>query len=202
MITLPLAEQRVYWTIQGEGIMTGLPTVFVRLAGCSVGCQHCDTDYAVREWVDVAEIVTRCVSCRGNAEWAWITGGEPTDHDITPLVVGLQDADFRVALATAGTRPVQRGQRYSGVDFLSVSPHDPSRLVQCSGDQINIVPGLNGFSLADFEQLAQECEDGFSHRYVTPCDGMPETFEECLEWVKRHQGWRLGLQGHKLWNLP
>ena len=47
---LKLASQGVYWTIQGEGHFVGEPMVFIRLAGCSVGCPKCDTNYKpVRE---------------------------------------------------------------------------------------------------------------------------------------------------------
>jgi 7-carboxy-7-deazaguanine synthase len=199
--TLPLAPQGVYWTLQGEGALAGLPTGFVRLAGCSVGCAGCDTDYSVAERASVAEIVRRCVEVRGAAEWGWVTGGEPSDHDLTALMPALQDAGFRVALATAGVRPIHRGKRF--VDFLSVSPHSVEKWVQRRGDQINLVPGLNGLRLADFEPLVAECEEGFTHRYVTPCDGKPETFDECLAWVKAHPGFRIGAQLHKVaWRMP
>ena len=41
----PLASNPIFWTIQGEAHLRGFQMCFVRLAGCSVGCEHCDTDY-------------------------------------------------------------------------------------------------------------------------------------------------------------
>lgn len=41
----PLSLNPIFWTIQGEAHLRGFQMCFVRLAGCSVGCEHCDTDY-------------------------------------------------------------------------------------------------------------------------------------------------------------
>jgi hypothetical protein len=55
----PLAAQGVYPSMLGEGLLMGLPAVLVRLAGCSVGCPGCDTDYRVTERATAAEIARR-----------------------------------------------------------------------------------------------------------------------------------------------
>lgn len=57
MARYPLARGGgVFATIQGEGALLGVPMVFVRLAGCSVGCPRCDTDYAVGERMDARDV--------------------------------------------------------------------------------------------------------------------------------------------------
>lgn len=202
MATYPLAPQGVFWTVQGEGALFGTPQVFVRLAGCDIGCDACDTDYSLAERVEAREIARRVVNAAGGARWVWLTGGEPTIHDLAPLVAELHGAGFCVALATAGEWPVKRGNLTGGVDFLSVSPHRLHRWVQRRGDQLNVVPGLNGLRLEDLEGVDVS---GFSHRFVTPCwyaaaDRM-EKVRECVEWVKAHPEWRLGIQAHKVWGL-
>lgn len=194
-----LAKQGVYRTIQGEGALMGLPSVFVRLAGCSVACPGCDTDYRLHDLLtarEVAERVSRCIYRPG--EWVWITGGEPTDHDLIPLLAELRSmpASPRIALATAGTRLMP-----AVVDFLSVSPHALAGWNQRSGDQINLVPGLNGLTWEDCEEIASSTER-FTHKWITPCAGEPDTFQRCLQWVQTHPGWRLGVQAHKHWRLP
>lgn len=212
--TLPLSPNAIFWTIQGEGILAGEPMMFVRLAGCSVGCADCDTDYSVFERDTVEAIARRVVAADpGRTKWVWVTGGEPTIHDLQPLVARLHGVGYRVALATAGVKVVQRGhglehdgatcKSLDGFDFVSVSPHriDDS-WVQKRGDQLNVVPGLNGVRL---EQLEGIDVSGFSYRYVTPMWCKPadrmEKVGECVEWVKNHPGWRLGHQSHKAWNL-
>lgn len=200
---LPLAFQGVYWTIQGEGAMLGMPQVFIRLAGCSIGCAECDTDYAVFERVEVGEIARRVVEMATSAtEWVWITGGEPTDHTLGPLIELLHRVGFRIALATAGVRPVKLGFLAQGVDYLSVSPHSAESWTQRSGDQLNLVPGLNGLELTALAPLLDSCEKRFTYRYVTPLAGKPETLAQCLDWIKRRPGYRLGVQAHKTWQLP
>lgn len=199
----PLAKDGIFSTIQGEGVLSGLPMVFIRLAGCSVGCAMCDTDYSVAARAQTDSILRRVIElATTGTEWVWITGGEPTDHDLSPLVRALHSVGLKVGVTTAGTRNVRRGCIYDGVDFLSVSPHHPDKWVQRSGEQLNVVPSLNVFSLLDFSKIMWSCYKNFSNCYVTPCDGKPETFTECLEWVRMYPGWRLGCQAHKYWGMP
>lgn len=194
----PLAKQGVFATIQGEGKLLGVPMVFIRLAGCSVGCPECDTDYSVSERATTAEIVRRVVECATNSRWVWITGGEPTTHNLQPLVSQLRDYAFKIALATSGV-----GHPPIGVEFVSVSPHRiDDNWVLRHGNQLNIVPGLNGLRLEDLEDVDVS---GFAVKYVTPCWYTPgdraERVAECVAWVQSHSGWRLGIQAHKNWGV-
>ena len=203
--TYPLASQGVFATIQGEGRMLGVPTIFVRLAGCSVGCPECDTDYSVSRRATAREIAQECVNAQTKEKWVWLTGGEPTDHDCAELVLELHRAGFWVAMATSGHRTNTRGWSDwpFGVDFLSVSPHspDPDVWTQAMGNQLNLVPGLNRCELAEFEEILRVREAGFPYKTVTPCDGKPETVSQCVDWVQRHPDWRLGVQAHKIWGV-
>lgn len=199
----PLAPQGVFRTVQGEGALLGVPMVFVRLAGCSVGCPECDTDYSVAQRLTLDAVMDKVARVSwASAEWAWVTGGEPTDHDVAPLVAALHGRGLKVALATAGTREIRSGFAWGGVDFVSVSPHDPARWVARRGDQLNLVPGLNGLSLTDPSLLdaLEGCE--FSHRFVTPLYGDPASLEACRWWVQCRRGWRMGTQAHKVWGVP
>lgn len=184
--------------------MMGEPTVFVRLAGCPVGCDGCDTDYRVAEHATAAEIGRRAASvCQAATRWAWVTGGEPTVHDLGDLYASLRKAGLRIALATAGINPVQAGYAVGGADFVSVSPHKiDTSWVQRRGDQLNVVPGLNGLRLSDLEGVDTS---GFSYRFVTPFWYGPgeraERTAECLEFVAANPGWRVGVQAHRYWGV-
>lgn len=201
---LPLANPGVFWTVQGEGALLGEPTVFIRLAGCSVGCRNCDTDYRVASRATVGEILAMVQAIRSPARWIWITGGEPMDHDLTELLAALRQTGRRIALATSGIKSVRwpLASWVGGVDFLSVSPHSVDGWAQREGDQLNLVPGLNGLSLDVIREAALEFGGRFAHRYVTPLAGSPESLASCLDWVGRYKGWRLGVQAHKAWGLP
>ncbi len=197
----PLAKNGIYRTIQGEGALMGMPSIFLRLGGCSVGCKECDTDYRVERRLTAAEIRAEV---RGllhtdmkwnNTEWIWVTGGEPADHTLFPLL-SLLKAEAKIALATSGGKKIEG---IEDVTFLSVSPHGkPSDLLYTRGAQINLVPSLNGLRLADWESFDSS---QFTHKWVTPCDGKSFAAHECVEWVKRHPGWRVGVQAHKTWGV-
>lgn len=190
----PLAKNGIFRTIQGEGALLGKPMAFVRLAGCSVGCAECDTDYRVSERLPATEIGKRVDAL--NCEWSWVTGGEPADHDLWALLEALRLCG-RVAVATSGTRRISTPSGL--IDFLSVSPHGkPSDLQVVRGSQINLVPGLNRLNLADWEAFDYS---GYKHCFVTPCDGKPESLSECLLWIDKHPRFRLGVQAHKVWGL-
>lgn len=183
--------------------MAGVPMHFVRLAGCSVGCQQCDTDYTVAERLSVAEIVERLQRLR-RLPWVWLTGGEPTDHPLGELVSALRLEGYRVALATSGVRVetkdgwlVREGSHWSGVDFLSVSPHfADDRWAVRSGTQLNVVPGLNGVELAAFTGVDRH---RWGSMWVTPVweNGRMGRVEECVDWVLKFPHWRVNCQIHK-----
>lgn len=212
--TYPLAPQGVFGTVQGEGNLLGVPMVFVRFAGCPVNCPGCDTNYTLVSKISLSELVKKVGEEAGtNIEWVWLTGGEPTIHNLQPLICELHRMGLRVALATAGINPVQRGHNYTlenkvrvtneGPDFLSVSPHRfNSSWVQRRGEQVNIVFGLNGVKPEEVEPYCEELLKGFQVCWVTPCEGDKQSLSRCLEWVKKHPKFRLGIQAHKNWELP
>jgi 7-carboxy-7-deazaguanine synthase len=97
----------IFYSLQGEADTVGFPTVFVRLTGCPLRCQYCDTAYAFHggEWMSLGGILERV------AEFAprhvCVTGGEPlAQKNCLPLLAGLCDANYRVSLETSGAMPL------------------------------------------------------------------------------------------------
>jgi len=196
---LKLARQGVFHTIQGEGVMLGVPMTFVRLAGCSVGCKQCDTNYQPHEEKDVRQVAGEIVQAGRWGQWVWITGGEPADQapDVEGLVTTLLHYGCRVAIATAGVGKID----VPASVFVSVSPHDMGRWVLRSGDQLNIVPGLNGFDpFACYAELMRAARD-FRHCFATPLYGDAESLAMCRRLVDQSPGWRLGVQAHRMWGV-
>ena len=194
--TYPLADPGVFRTVQGEGVLLGVPMVFVRLAGCSVACGGCDTNYAPAGGMRASDIGREMDRVRGNCEWVWVTGGEPADHELWPLLE-VARLRGRVALVTSGRKSLGAGS--SLIDFLCISPHGrPDQLALRRGNQVNLVPGLGGTRLRDWTDFDFS---GFDHKFVTPFDGRADSVAECLEWVGSHAGWRLGVQAHKTWGV-
>lgn len=189
-MTYTLAKEGVFYTIQGEGALLGTPMVFIRLAGCSIGCAQCDTDYRVHSRRTVTEIVD-AVRTLAPSGWVWLTGGEPTDRELQPLVDALNAAGYRVALATAG-----QGRIPLHVAWLSVSPHTTYTRQQ-AGEEVKVVPGLNGLSWDAVEAIGQWA---FSHRFIQPLHDQ-SNLVACIDFVKLHPAWRLSPQAHKVWGI-
>ncbi len=97
-----------FFSIQGEGVTAGMPAVFVRLQGCSVGCRWCDTRYS---WDPHGgrEVTLESLLAEASAfpcRRAVVTGGEPLESPLfSPLVAGLKAAGFTIEVETSGTRP-------------------------------------------------------------------------------------------------
>jgi len=97
----------IFYSLQGESITVGLPTVFVRLTGCPLRCQYCDTAYAFNggEVIGIDAILAQ-VAAYG-CQQVCITGGEPlAQPGCISLMQQLCDADYKVSLETSGTRDI------------------------------------------------------------------------------------------------
>jgi 7-carboxy-7-deazaguanine synthase len=93
----------IFFSIQGEAVFSGWPTVFVRLTGCPLRCQYCDTAYAFTggEWRTFAEIEDDVR--RFGTPHVCVTGGEPLAQPrCTAFLTALCDAGFQVSLETSG----------------------------------------------------------------------------------------------------
>lgn len=93
----------IFHSLQGETSTVGLPTVFVRLTGCPLRCQYCDTAYAFSggQLVAIDEILQRVVAF--DARYVTVTGGEPLAQPAClPLLRALVDAGFETSLETSG----------------------------------------------------------------------------------------------------
>lgn len=196
----PLAPDSVFWTLQGEGHLRGFQMAFVRLAGCSVGCPECDTDYKVSERADeslIVELVRSVTPKESRDRWVWITGGEPTDHDLKPLVRALRKERYSIALVTSGVRRV-----IQEVDWLSVSPH--GAISQRYGHEVKLVDGLNGLDLEEWNEKNPDDTTDFMHRYVQPLTidkaESPSSLKRCLSFLRSRPNWSMSRQDHRFWS--
>ncbi len=97
----------IFYSLQGESLTVGLPTVFVRLTGCPLRCQYCDTAYAFHggERRSQADILAEVASYK--PRYICVTGGEPLAQPACiPLLSALCDAGYQVSLETSGAMPI------------------------------------------------------------------------------------------------
>ena len=104
-VRLKLTE--VFYSLQGEADTTGIPTVFVRLTGCPLRCQYCDTAYAFHggQWWQLSAILERVREL--GARYVCVTGGEPlAQPQCLALLSALADAGYRISLETSGAMAI------------------------------------------------------------------------------------------------
>jgi 7-carboxy-7-deazaguanine synthase len=109
----PLGARRlkiteIFHSLQGEADSVGFPTVFVRLTGCPLRCQFCDTAYAFHggEWLTVDDVLAKVASFA--TRHVCVTGGEPlAQKSCLPLLTALCDVGHRVSLETSGAMPIE-----------------------------------------------------------------------------------------------
>jgi len=110
----------IFYSIQGEGMLTGVPSVFVRTSGCNLRCVWCDTPYTSwqPEGADMTiEDILAAIEAYP-AQHAVVTGGEPMiAPNIVQLTQGIRQQDLHITIETAGTvfHPV-------ACDLMSISP--------------------------------------------------------------------------------
>ncbi|MGA2679333.1 MAG: 7-carboxy-7-deazaguanine synthase QueE [Sedimentisphaerales bacterium] len=116
-----MVVNEIFHSIQGEGTLAGMPSVFIRLAGCPVQCKWCDTKYAWDandgEELPIPEIVNRIVHwpCR----YVVITGGEPmVNPELPDLAKALKKRNKHITIETAGINFVAG----LACDLMSISP--------------------------------------------------------------------------------
>ena len=211
----------VFQSIQGEGAFTGVPSVFVRIQGCPVGCSWCDTkhtwdvdpgrerpaadvlakDQEDDRWFTAApEAVLKLLREQGyKAKHIIITGGEPCMYDLRPLTKGLIDNGYSVQIETSGTFEVQCDPR----TWVTVSPKVDMKGGYAVLDQALSVANEIKHPVAmrkHIDELKALLERGVHSEntlvYLQPISQQQRAtqlaIDECID-----NNWRLSIQTHK-----
>ena len=98
----------IFYSLQGEALTSGLPTIFVRLTGCPLRCVYCDTEYAFtggeRQSLDTIISMIKSHPCKRIC----LTGGEPlAQPNAIELMKRLLSEDYEISLETAGALTVE-----------------------------------------------------------------------------------------------
>ncbi len=174
----------IFCSIQGEGMHTGLPVVFLRLSGCNRKCPFCDTDHSAFTPMTVSRIIDAVTAF--TPRHIVVTGGEPAMQINRELVDALHGAGFLIHIETNGTLPLP-----DGIDWVTVSPKDGLRAdkyaVRCP-DEVKIV--YQGQDVEAFREIFTS--DNF---LLQPCSC--QNTHQTIAYILSHPHWRLSLQTHK-----
>jgi 7-carboxy-7-deazaguanine synthase len=193
---LQLAE--IFYSLQGEGSFAGTPAVFVRLAGCNLACDFCDTDYSLKFIASVDEVVRRVRDAGGDCPMVVITGGEPfAQRETLDLIAALRADGRRVHVESNGTIPVDR--ELPGDVWLTVSPKE--RL------DAGMARRANEAKLIVDRRVPREWVQTFAQLgtpiFLQPEGNKPENVALAVEAAKSEPAlFRLSLQTHKFIGIP
>ena len=98
----------IFRSLQGEGVLIGTPTVFIRMIGCNLECSWCDTEYSREggEELSIEQIMAELDEHK--TQFVCLTGGEPLmQKDIIKLLDKLVDKCYHVTLETNGSLPLE-----------------------------------------------------------------------------------------------
>ena len=98
----------IFFSLQGESSRIGLPTVFIRLTGCPMRCNYCDTAYAFNggENLTIHAILAKVASYK--TQYITVTGGEPlAQRECLDLLTTLCDSSYEVSLETGGALTIK-----------------------------------------------------------------------------------------------
>ena len=103
-----LYYEEIFYSVQGECRNVGVPTVFVRLFGCPIGCVYCDQKQETKKRISIENVVNKVSRYKG-AKNVCITGGEPLiyEEDLLPLVWELMHLNYKVEIETSGCIPIE-----------------------------------------------------------------------------------------------
>lgn len=194
-MSYPIVE--IFSSVQGEGTKIGTPCTFVRLGGCNLRCEWCDTK---KSWDDdwfymsAEKIAERCED-----EYVVITGGEPTIHNLEPLIKELKRCGHKIGIESNGTNEIPEG-----IDWITISPKPPYYHIydNIEYDEVKLVVDKY-LSIAVVEQFLKNKDvPVFLQPEATfPKSSIRKARAIIVYFKNKYNNLRLGIQAHKYWEV-
>jgi 7-carboxy-7-deazaguanine synthase len=193
----------IYLSIQGEGMRTGHPSIFMRFTGCNMRCDlhandkspggfACDTEFESGRKMTAEEIIEELNTIKGDCNWIVMTGGEPGLQVDSNLLQKLGAAGFMLAVETNGSVALP-----DGFDWITVSPKVAEHAIkQRTANEVKYVRG--------YGQALPKTVVESQHYLISPAFSGLEMDARTLAWcqklVSEDDTWKLSLQTHKMEN--
>ncbi|MDR1610209.1 MAG: 7-carboxy-7-deazaguanine synthase QueE [Candidatus Symbiothrix sp.] len=191
-----LKVKEIFYSLQGEGGRQGEASIFIRLSGCNLKCDFCDTDFSGGETMELSHILSaiRKFPCR----WIIWTGGEPALQLTGEAIAFFKREGYLQAIESNGYFPL------SGLlDYTVVSPkgkQDYAKTINPNVDEVRL-PVKKGDAIPDSGRLPEAKHYFLSPVFTNDALVTKENIDYCVEQVMLMPDWRLSLQIHKLINI-
>ena len=190
----PISE--TFYSIIGEGQHTGQAAFFIRLAGCNLNCDFCDTNYEEKYQATPEELYAEAKNYQSRI--VVVTGGEPTIHSLKPIVDTFK-REFRIYLETNGSL---LPDTYD-FDWIATSPKSKVvfNCVLSSSQEVKFLCGFEGWREV-LETLSPHCH---GHLWLMPiADGLTlnqKNIDLAVDYCLRHPKVKFCCQIHKAINV-
>ena len=191
---MKLKVKEIFYSLQGEGGRQGAASIFIRLSGCNLNCDFCDTDYSGGEEMSLEQILTAIQ--KFPCKWIVWTGGEPTLQLSEFCLLFFKSAGYLQAVESNGSNRL-----FSLFDYTVISPkEDTSDILQEKNMRVDEIrmPIRAGESIPLFESLPRAAYYFLSPIFTKNPAETKANIDYCVEQIKLHPEWRLSLQMHKL----
>lgn len=191
-----LKVKEIFYSLQGEGGRQGEASIFIRLSGCNLKCDFCDTDFSGGEMMELPQIlsVIRKFPCR----WIIWTGGEPALQLTGGALAFFKHEGYFQAIESNGHFPLP-----DLLDYTVVSPKgnpDYAKAINPQVDEVRL-PVKKGDAIPVLERLPKAKSYFLSPVFTDDAVMTKENTDYCVDQIKQLTGWRLSLQIHKLINI-
>lgn len=207
-----LKVTEIFPTFQGEGPFTGHPAVFIRLSGCNLACEFCDTEFSKFEEFSVDAMVEQAIDLSNNKygirtrDLIVLTGGETLRQPIELLCQKLLENNFKVQIETNGTIFRNIDDR---IDIICSPKAQSGKYFSIRPDllsKINAFKFIISANKGGYQDIAEVGQSKYNAPvYLQPMDEYnkqknQDNIKKTLELAEKY-GARISLQTHKILNI-
>lgn len=195
---------RCSFSLQGEGVRAGCPSIFVRFSGCNLRCDiepgplspggfACDTEFTSGRKLTFEELLKWVQDEGGACRWIIFTGGEPGLQVDDELIQRFHEAGYKLAIETNGTIALP-----NGLDWITLSPKVAEHAIkQMTATEVKYVRAWGqGIPKTEVKADYYIISPAFSGNQVDK-----KTLDWCIKLCLENPKWRLSMQLHKFWGV-
>lgn len=196
---LPVME--TFYSVQGEGYMTGRAAWFIRIGGCDIGCKWCDVKESwnaeVHPLIKVDDVLKNISD--NPSKTVVITGGEPLLYNLNYLCRKLKNKGIKICLETSGSYPLT-----GCFDWICLSPkvnQAPRKDLLLMADELKVI-----IQKPEDIKWAEEKRKNVKKKcllYLQPeWSNYKNITKVIVDYVKENPKWMVSIQSHKFMNIP